>query len=134
MLPIIDSFNHWGHSDWLWRNGKKIREKRNYSYKSQNRLQVKSCKKKKNKNINYIMIKRIEQYRNLTINIHTPILAGDFSTDTWQDRSEWNDIFKVNNWRGALVVQLGVCIQLRSWCHSLWVWAPRWVLCWQLRT
>ena len=29
--------------------------------------------------------------------------------------------------------QLGVRLQLRSWSHGPWVWAPRRALCWQLR-
>ena len=30
--------------------------------------------------------------------------------------------------------QLGIQLRLRSWSHSLWVQAPHWALCWQLRT
>ena len=28
---------------------------------------------------------------------------------------------------------LSVQLQLKSWSHSLWVWAPCWTLCWWLR-
>ena len=35
--------------------------------------------------------------------------------------------------KGVWVAQSVERLRLRSWSCSLWVWAPRWALCWQLR-
>ena len=35
--------------------------------------------------------------------------------------------------RGAWVARLSIWLQLRSWSHASWVWAPHRTLCWQLR-
>ena len=45
----------------------------------------------------------------------------------------WEEYKMTRHWAPGWLSQLGIWLQLRSWSCSLWVQAPRWALCWQLR-
>ena len=62
----------------------------------------------------------------------TECFLREIKTKTTHAKYSW---LKKQDSRGAWVAQLVKRpTWLRSWSCGLWVWAPRWALCWQLRT
>ena len=54
-------------------------------------------------------------------------------TVTWLRLSKTHGRYSIYPGAPGWLSQLSLRLQLRSWSHSSWVWAPHQALCWQLR-